>query len=323
HQEEATVAMAQPQRPTPAVDVAPLFWYDGAMVEQSDFEIHPFTHALHYGSGVFEGIRAYEAGRRLSIFRLKDHMERFLRSAEVYRLKVPYSAAELCDAAARTVRENAIGECYIRPLTWFGAGGLSLAPYSHAPTHVMVAVRPLAGYFSGNADRPTVRLTVSPWRKSSSKSLPSTVKCSGHYANSVLAMSDALSRGFDEALMLNEFGRVAEGSGDNVFFVKGGVLYTNDADEDILPGITRGTVLALAARLAIPTTVAPFALEDLLAAEEVFITGTAAEVAGVRAIDDHEFPHGAKAPVTTRLQQAYDEAVHAKGPEAAQWCTLL
>lgn len=315
------MAMAQPKRPQPTVDVAPFYWYDGTIVEQADVEIHPFTHALHYGSGVFEGIRAYQTENGLTVFRLKDHMERFLRSAETYRLNVPYSVAHLCDAVVRTIRSNRIGECYVRPLAWYGAGGLSLAPYTHAPTHVMVAVRPLGGYFSGGEERPTVRLTVSSWQKSPSEAVPSTVKASGHYANSVLAMSEANARGYDEAIMLNKHGRVAEGSGDNIFFVKGGMLHTNDAAEDILPGITRDTVLKLAARLGIPTRVVPFAVADLLSADEIFITGTAAEVSGVREIDGTEIPHGAKAPVTARLQQAYDEAVRGKSPEAAEWCT--
>ena len=316
------MAMAQPKPPQPSVDVAPLYWYDGEVVDQADLEIHPFTHALHYGSGVFEGVRAYKTERGLSVFRLRDHMERFLRSAAIYRLTVPYTVEQLCEAVVETVRCNPVGECYIRPLAWFGAGGLSLAPYSHAPTHVMVAVRPLGGYFSGGEERPTVRLTVSTWQKSPSEAVPSTVKASGHYANSVLAMSEAMSKGYDEALMRNKFGRIAEGSGDNVFFVKHGVIHTNDADEDILPGITRNTVLELAARLGIETRVAPFTLEDLLNADEVFITGTAAEVTGTREIDGTAIPHGTAAPVTARLQQAYDQAVRAEGPEAARWCTI-
>ncbi|TAM60512.1 branched-chain amino acid transaminase [bacterium] len=314
--------MAQPKRPQPAVDVAPLYWYDGGIVDQAEVEIHPFTHALHYGSGVFEGLRAYQTERGLCIFRLRDHMERFLRSAATYHLAVDYTLEQLCQAVVRTVRANPVGEVYVRPLAWFGAGGLSLAPYSHAPTHVMVAVRPLGGYFSGGDERPTVRLTVSSWQKSPSESLPSTVKASGHYANSVLAMSEAMSRGYDEALMRNKYGRIAEGSGDNVFFVRGGTLHTNDAGEDILPGITRGTVLELADRLGIPVSVEPFSLEDLLGADEVFITGTAAEVTGVREIDGAVIPHGAQAQVTARLQEAYGQAVRGKGPEAARWCTI-
>jgi len=317
------VAMAQPQRPQtgPAANVAPLYWYDGAIVEQDAIEIHPFTHALHYGSGVFEGIRAYRTERGLAIFRLKDHMERFLRSAATYRLDVPYGVDALCEAVAETVRRNPIGECYIRPLAWFGAGGMSLAPHTSCPTHTMIAVRPLGGYFSGGDERPTVRVTVSGWQKSSSKALPSTVKCSGHYANSVLAMSDAVSKGFDEALMLNDRGRLAEGSGENIFFVKNGAIHTNDVGEDILPGITRATVLAMARRLGIPAHVGTIALDDLLSAEEVFMTGTAAEVTGIREIDGTALPHGGDAPVTARLQEAYDQAVRAKSPEAAEWCT--
>lgn len=317
------MATVQPKQPQPAIDVAPHYWYDGRMVECEEIEIHPFTHALHYGSGVFEGIRAYQTERGPAIFRLEDHLARLLRSAAVYRLDVPYSLAELCAATVQTVRQNGIGDCYIRPLIWYGAGGLSLAAQRHAPTHVMVAVRPLAGYFSGGEERPTVRLALSSWRKSSSKALPSTVKGCGHYANSVLAMNEATAKGYDEALMLNESGRVAEGSGDNVFYVKSGVIHTNDADEDILPGITRASVLALAARLGVPTRITPFTLEDLLDADEVFVTGTAAEVIGAREIEAAAIPHGAQAPITARLQQAYDEAVRAKGPEAAQWCTIV
>jgi len=184
-------------------------WFDGTMRESEDVEVRPFTHALHYGSGVFEGIRAYETADGPAVFRLDDHLRRFRTSAEVYGLQIEYSNEELDHAIHATLAANAFTQGYIRPLAFFGEKGISLAPRFNCPTHVLVALKELQGGLMGA----TVRVCISPWQKTPSRSLPSTVKACGHYTNSILALHDAVARGFDEAILLNDRGQVAEGSG--------------------------------------------------------------------------------------------------------------
>ena len=260
-------------------------WMDGELVDWADATVHVLTHTMHYGSGVFEGIRAYATPRGPAIFRLRDHMERFLRSAQVYSLAVPYDVDALCEATVETVRRNGVESAYIRPIAFFGEKTISLAPSFFCPTHVLIALRVLGDYF-GAGQQNGIRVTLSPWRKFSSKALPSTVKATGHYANSVLAMQDAFARGFDEALLLNDRGDIAEGTGENVFVVKDGKVRTNDRSSDVLHGITRASVIELCADLQIPLEVDALSLDEIYAADEVFFTGTAAEVTPLACLDE-------------------------------------
>lgn len=294
-------------------------WFDGELIPAGDLAVHAFTHALHYGSGVFEGIRAYETPRGPGIFRLRDHMARFERSARVYSLEVREDVDAMCRHVVDTMRANKMQSAYIRPLAYFGVGTLALAAKFNCPTHVFIGVRAMDGYF-GERNK-GIRIALSPWRKFSSAALPATVKCSGHYANSVLAMQDAITRGFAEAIMLNDRGEIAEGTGENVFFVKDGHLYTNDTSADALDGITRDSVLTLARDRGIPTTVRPMTLDDLLGADEVFLTGTAAEVTAAECIDDRVF--NAVHPVTDTLAAAYLKAVSGQDELHADWITYV
>lgn len=290
-------------------------WFDGALVDADDIAVRPFTHALHYGSAVFEGIRAYEARRGTAVFRLRDHLRRFFASAAVYGLKIDYDEATLTRAVFDTLHANAFASGYIRPLAYFGEKGISLAPAFHCPTHVLIALKPLAGSLLGETDG--VRVTMSGWLKTPSRSMPSTVKASGHYMNSILALQDAQRRGFDEAILLNDRGDVAEGTGENIFVVKNGRLRTNDASADVLEGITQATVVELARDRGIGVEIGRVAPDELFSADEVFFTGTAAEVMPIVQIDECVLP--CARPVTGELQRAYAQAVRGADPRHVDW----
>ena len=289
-------------------------WFDGALVDADDIAVRPFTHALHYGSAVFEGIRAYEARRGSGVFRLRDHLRRFFASACVYGLNIAYDEEQLAHAVFGTLRANAFTSGYIRPLAYFGQKGISLAPAFHCPTHVLIALKPLAGSLLGDDG---VRVTISPWRKTPSRSMPSTAKASGHYMNSILALQDAQRRGFDEAILLNDRGDVAEGTGENIFVVKDGRVRTNDASADVLAGITQATVVELARDRGIDVEIGRITPAQLFDADEVFFTGTAAEVMPILQIDDHVLP--TSRPVTHALRHAYAQAVREEDLRHADW----
>ncbi len=290
-------------------------WFDGALANADEIAVRPFTHALHYGSAVFEGIRAYEARRGTAVFRLRDHLRRFYTSATVYGLNIEYDEVTLTRAVFDTLHANAFTSGYIRPLAYFGEKGISLAPAFHCPTHVLIALKPLAGSLLGDSEG--VRVTMSSWQKTPSRSMPSTVKASGHYMNSILALQDAQRRGFDEAILLNDRGDVAEGTGENIFLVRNGRLRTNDASADVLEGITQATVVELARDRGIDVEIGPIAPSEFFAADEVFFTGTAAEVMPIVQIDERILPSAR--PVTGELQRAYAQAVRGADPRHVDW----
>jgi branched-chain amino acid aminotransferase len=297
---------------------APWVWVNGDFVRSEDLRLHYFTHALHYGSGVFEGIRCYDTEAGPAVFRLRDHMERLLASARVYGLSVSHSAADLCAAALETVRRNGARNAYIRPLVFFGEGPIHLTPSSRCPTEVLIAVRSLGAYLGDEGLARGVKVILSSWKKFDRSMLPPTVKGCGHYTNSILAAQEAAAKGAVEAILLNADGTVAEATGENVFFVKGGLLTTNGDASNILPGITRDSVLRLATDLGIPAVVHSFGPDELFSADEVFLTGTAAEVTPVAAIGDRPVPC-TKDGITTRLQQAYFNAVRGHDARHAPW----
>ena len=263
------------------------YWLDGSIVSAEGAQPGALTHALHYGTSVFEGIRAYPTPRGVAVFRLDDHLRRLQVGAAHYGLELDYTLEQLHDACLETLRASGLEDAYLRPLVYFGDETIALQPRFRCSTHVLIAALPfppLAG------DAPGFRATISPVQKFSSRALPSTVKAGGHYTNSVLALQDAIGRGFDEAILLNERGDVAEGSGENIFIVEGGVLHTNDASADVLYGITRDSVLQIAADEGIRIEVGPISLDALLGADEAFFTGTAAEVIPILSVDDAPLP---------------------------------
>lgn len=297
-------------------------WWDGELRDAEPMSVHYYSNALHYGTAVFEGIRCYPTEQGPALFRLKEHIERLVRSAKLYGMLVPFSEQQLVDGAIAVTRENQIENGYLRPLAFFGPGPIDLKPKRECPVRVFIAARELGSFLGEGALRNGIRVTVSSWRKFHHTMLPTMAKASGHYANSVLAAHEALDRGYDDALLLNQDGTVASATGENVFFVRNGQLFTNDESSSIVPGLTRDSVLRLAAELNVPVTIKAFTREELLRADEVFLTGTAAEVTPVREIDGVEFRTGKKTFGAT-FQRAYLRVVTGNDPRHADWLTLV
>jgi branched-chain amino acid aminotransferase len=293
-------------------------WLDGTVLDDDQFRLHALTHALHYGSSVFEGIRVYETPQGPAVFRLREHVDRLVAGAAAYGMRLAWNADALADAICATVRASELHGAYVRPLAFYGGNTVRLNPGRECPVHVLIAVFAFDGIVPG-VEVPHFRATVSPFMKTPSRALPSTVKAGGHYTNSIRALADAHARGFDEAIIRNDRREIAEGSGENIFIVRDGVLVTNDADADILPGITRASVLALAREAGITTHVRPITTDDLLHADEAFFTGTAAEVCPIVQIDDRDL--GGEGSITQRLRTAYTDVVRGRRPAPGPWLT--
>jgi branched-chain amino acid aminotransferase len=282
--------------------------------------VHVLAHGLQYGTGVFEGMKSYPTADGPAIFRLDAHMERFFKSAEVYDLAIPYSRDTLAEASLEVVRANKLEAAYLRPVAFFDAGTLSVWT-KECPVTVAIAAVPTGKYLE-NADA-GVRVTVSPVRKFDNSAIPAWAKACGQYINSARAVNDAQRRGFDEALLLNSQGLVAEGSGENLFVVKNGGIVTNDKDASILMGITRASILEIAKDLGIDATVAPISVEDVLGADELFFTGTAVEVTAIREVDGRVMSGGKPGPVTRRIQDTFNQAVRGQLPQYRHWLSFV
>jgi branched-chain amino acid aminotransferase len=306
--------------PPTALTEATTVWLDGELQPDASVAVHGLTHALHYGSSVFEGIRLYPTPRGPAIFRLQDHIARLYRGARTYGLEMPYSEERFCEIVVEVARASARDAAYIRPLAFFGGDTVRLAPANVCETRVLVAVLPFSGLIKGE-EAPRCAATVSPIMKTPSAALPSWVKAGGHYTNSILALADALARGFDEAILLNDRGNVAEGSGENIFVISGGTLITNDGSSDILEGITRDSVLQIARELGIPTSVRAMTRDDLATCDEAFFTGTAAEVVPIVRIDERIMSE--ERPITDRLRTTYSDVVRGNRPAPGNWLTFL
>jgi branched-chain amino acid aminotransferase len=316
------IAVAAASRLTAGAEThAPWVWVNGGLVKSETLRVHYFTHALHYGSAVFEGIRCYDTPAGPALFRLDDHMRRLLASSRVYGMRLPYDAEALVAAAREVVRANRVRNAYVRPLAFYGEGPIHLTPRSTCPVEAFIAARPLGAYLGDEGIARGIRVILSSWRKFDRTMLPPAVKGSGHYTNSILAAQEAAERGAAEAILLNADGSVAEATGENVFFVKDGLLVTNDASSNILPGITRDSVLRLARDLGIPIAIRPFGPAELFAADEVLLTGTAAEVTPVAVIDDRPLPPRPADGVTARLQRLYFDCVRGRAPLYSEWLT--
>lgn len=297
-------------------------WWNGEVRTAQEQNVHYYANALHYGTAVFEGVRCYPTERGPALFRLRDHMERLLGSARIYGMQVPYSVDALCEGALAVTKKNGISNAYLRPLAFFGYGPIDITPKKECAVSVFIAARELGSFLGEKALRNGIRATVSSWRKFPPSCFPTMAKASGHYANSVLAAHEAYDRGFDEAILLNQDGSVSSTSGGNLFFVKGRTLTTNDELSAIVPGITRDSILALAADANISVTVRAFTREELLRADEVFLTGTAAEVTPIREIDGISLATG-KDSLAARLQRAYLATVTGKNEKRSNWLTWV
>jgi branched-chain amino acid aminotransferase len=302
------------------MEKAELIWMNGDFVPWDEAKVHVLSHGLHYGTGVFEGIRCYETERGPAIFRHRDHLERLEQSAALYELPMPYGVDELRDATHELIRRNGLRSCYIRPLAFRGYGEMGLYAAS-APVDVTIAVWSWGAYLGEEGKRHGVRAKVSTWRRISPDSLIPHAKASGQYLNSVLAKSETAKAGYDEAILLDQRGLVCEGSGENIFVVRDGVILTPPHTASILDGITRRSAIQIARDVGYQVVERDIARAELYMAEEMFVTGTAAELCPVREIDDHEL--GDPGEITRVIQTKLEDALHGRAQEYAEWLDLV
>jgi branched-chain amino acid aminotransferase len=302
------------------VSTADLIWMNGEFVAWEDAKVHVLTHALHYGTAVFEGIRAYETERGSAIFRHQDHLDRLEKSARLYYMDLPHSKQEIREATHELIVRNGFKGCYIRPLVWRGHGPMGLNPLEN-PVEAMVAVWEWGAYLGEEGKRNGVRARVSSWRRISPDSLIPQAKASGQYLNSVLAKIESMKAGYEEAIMLDQKGVVCEGTGENVFVVKDGAVCTPPQTASILDGINRKSVMEIARDQGYEVVERDIARAELALADEVFLTGTAAELVPLREIDDVEL--GPPGPITREIQGAFDDALHGRSDRYAKWLDLV
>jgi branched-chain amino acid aminotransferase len=291
-------------------------WMNGELIDWADAKIHVGTHGLHYGSGVFEGIRAYETAKGSAVFRLTEHLRRLENSAQLLNMTLPYTVDELRSAAMDLIGANGIAECYLRPIAFFGYGELGVAATNN-PIDVVIMSWPWGTYLGAEGLEKGIRAKISSWTRVGPNVIPHVAKATGIYLNSMLAVMEANRAGYDEAILLTDDGFIADGSGENVFLVKDGTIYTPDLSASILPGITRDTIIQIAQDLGYSVVEKQLIRTDLYLADEVFMTGTAAEVTPLREVDDHAI--GAPGPVTLAIQKAYLETVRGKSERWSHW----
>ena len=302
-----------PITPTPKI------WMNGELVDWDKAQVHVLTHTLHYGTGVFEGIRAYETKDGPAIFRLTEHMQRLANSAKILGMDLPYSVEELVQAAKDTVRSTGLPACYVRPLAYLGYGemGLNTLP---CHTDVAIACWPWGAYLGDDAVEKGVRMKISSWTRHDHNTMPPASKTTGNYVNSSLAKVEALKAGYDEAIMLAPNGLVAECTGENIFAVRNGVILTPPISAGALEGITQNSVTTIARDLGYDVRVDNLARSDLYIAEEIFVCGTAAEVSSVNSVDDRKVP--CPGPKTKAIAEVYGRAVRGQDPRYEHWCEL-
>src|SRR5262245_20408166 len=291
-------------------------WFNGKLVNWADANVHVLAHGLHYGTGVFEGMRSYATDEGPAVFRLDAHLDRFYQSAELYELTIPYPKEVLADATLELIHANRLDASYIRPIAFFDAATLSVWT-KECPVTVAIAAFPTGKYLA-DADK-GVRVTVSSIRKFDNSAIPAWGKACGQYINSVRAVQEAQRKGFDEALLLNSRGEVSEGSGENLFLVRDGGIVTNDRDASILMGVTRSSILEIANDLGIPTRVATMSLEDSYPADDLLIPGTPCELRSANQVPGHVISGGKPGPVTRRIQETFNAIVRGQRPEYRRW----
>ncbi len=297
-------------------------WMDGELVPWKDAKVHVLSHALHYGSGVFEGIRAYETAKGPAVWHLEEHLKRFSRSAKLYHMDLPYSMEALTEATKEVIRANGLNACYIRPLAMRGYGEMGVNPLN-APINVIIAVWPWGAYLGEDALEQGVRIKISSWRRNSQNALPASAKASGQYINGVLAKVEGIKAGYDEAILLNEAGNLTDGSGENVFVVRDAVLFTPPTQAGCLDGVTRSTVITLGGELGYSVREENLVRTDLYNADEAFFTGTAAEITPIREVDDRTIGEGHRGPITKELQGIFFSATKGELDGHADWLTYV
>jgi branched-chain amino acid aminotransferase len=304
------------------VQQADLIWHNGELVAWEDAKVHILTHGLHYGTGVFEGIRAYETTHGTAVFRHHDHLERLFKSAELYYMPIPYTLDELRSATHELISANELRECYIRPIVFRGYGTMGLYPLD-TPVEVSIAVWPWGAYLGEESKLNGIRAKIASWRRISHDSLIPHAKASGQYLNSVLAKIEASKAGYQESILLDHHGFVCEGSGENIYIVREGKLVTPPHTAGILDGISRKSITQIARDLGHELVERDIARAELYLADEVFLCGTAAELVPVREIDDHTVGSGKRGPVTTDIQRVFDDALHGRDPRYLEWLDVV
>jgi branched-chain amino acid aminotransferase len=297
-------------------------WMNGKLVPWDDARVHVSAHALHYGSSVFEGVRCYKTPNGSAVFRLDAHTERLFNSAKIYWMEIPFSPAQLNEAVLATIAANKLDACYIRPLVFRGAGPLGVNPFG-SPVDVVIMVWDWGKYLGQEAIEQGVDVCVSSWSRMAPNTLPAMAKAGGNYLNSQLVKIEAIKGGFAEGIVLDPSGHVSEGSGENVFAVFKGRLVTPPLVSSILPGITRDTVLALAQRAGIPVEEKALPREALYLADELFFTGTAAEITPIRTVDHQKIGAGTRGPVTAALQKAFFDVIECRAADEHGWLTFV
>ena len=302
-------------------------WMDGELVDWRDAKIHVLSHTLHYGCGAFEGVRAYKtADGGTSIFRLAEHTERLFNSAKILRMKIPFTPEQLNEAQKQVVRENKLESCYLRPLIWIGSEKLGVSPKGNK-IHAMVAAWSWGAYLGEEGMRRGIRVKTSSYTRHHVNITMTQAKTVSNYTNSILANMEALDDGYDEALLLDASGFVSEGAGENIFVVKGGVVYTPDLSAGALNGITRNTILHVCKDLGLELVQKRITRDEVYIADEAFFTGTAAEVTPIRELDRVEIGNrgdgGSRGPITEKIQAAFFDIVNGKNPKYAHWLTKV
>ena len=294
-----------------------LIWLDGEFVPWRDAKVHVLTHTLHYGMGVFEGVRAYEAEKGTAIFRLQEHTDRLFRSAHIMQMKMPYSKDEINQACLESVAKNNLKSAYLRPMVFFGSEGMGLRA-DNLKTHVMVAAWSWGAYLGAEALEKGIRIHTSSYTRHHVNISMCKAKANGHYINSMLALQEALNNGYDEALLLDTEGYVAEGSGENIFIIRNGKIYTPELTS-ALDGITRSTIIDLAQDMGYTIIEKRITRDEVYVADEAFFTGSAAEVTPIRELDNRAIGDGQRGPITEKLQTAYFDLVHGRHNKYQEW----
>ena len=292
-------------------------WMDGKLVPWRDATTHVLTHSLHYGLSVFEGVRAYKTGQGTAIFRLKEHTQRLINSAHIYMMKIPYSCEELMEAQKEVVRANKLESCYLRPIAFYGSEKMGVSPRG-AQVHVAIAAWPWGAYLGEEGLEKGIRVKTASFARHHVNVTMPRAKLASTYANSILANLEATQDGYDEALLLDTMGFVAEGAGENVFVIKNGTIYEPQLNSGLI-GITRETVIRMAADLGYEVVSKPITRDDIYIADEAFFTGTAAEVTPIRELDNRTIGEGKRGPITTQLQARFFDLVNGRLPEYADW----
>ena len=297
-------------------------WMDGQLIDWRDAKVHVLTHTLHYGCGAFEGVRAYQTDKGTAIFRLQEHTQRLFNSAKILRMQIPFSQEQLNEAHKQVLRENKLNSAYIRPLVWIGSEKLGVSPKGNT-VHAMIAAWTWGAYLGEDGLNKGIRIKTSSYARHHVNITMTQAKTVSNYTNSILANMEATDDGYDEALLLDSSGFVSEGAGENLFLVKDGVVYTPDLSAGALNGITRNTVLHICKDLGLEVVQKRITRDECYIADEMFFTGTAAEVTPIREMDRIQIGQGARVPMTANIQSAFFDIVNGRNPKYAHWLTLV